>query len=224
MIPVHNEASTITQILRELAAYPELTVLVVDDASTDDSLRLIRQHGVHVLPLHIKLGAWGAMQAGIRYARTQGYERVLTMDGDGQHHSEEIPNLLLTMEQRTNADVVIGACTERGSRLRLLAWRFFRFITGVGIEDITSGFRLYNRKAVELLAGNEATLLEYQDVGVLLMLKSAGLRIVETPVRMTPRTNGISRIYSSWFMVFYYMMVTTILSLCKAGPKRRSQA
>jgi hypothetical protein len=224
VIPVHNEASTITQILRELAAYPELTVLVVDDASTDDSLRLIRQHGVHVLPLHIKLGAWGAMQAGIRYARTQGYERVLTMDGDGQHHSEEIPNLLLTMEQRTNADVVIGACTERGSRLRLLAWRFFRFITGVGIEDITSGFRLYNRKAVELLAGNEATLLEYQDVGVLLMLKSAGLRIVETPVRMTPRTNGISRIYSSWFMVFYYMMVTTILSLCKAGPKRRSQA
>lgn len=215
VVPVHNEAAALPGVIRELQLYPELDVLIVDDASTDGSLTVARASGARVLPLTLKLGAWGAMQTGIRYAHKHGYSHVITMDGDGQHHSHEIASLISTMRRHPEADVVIGACVVRGSRLRRIAWRFFRSITGIAIEDITSGFRLYNQRAIGELVKKQATLLEYQDVGVLLMLRSTGMKIIETDVSMTPRQNGKSRIYSSWLMVAYYMLVTTILSISK---------
>ncbi|MEX2366694.1 MAG: hypothetical protein WD601_08820, partial [Pseudohongiellaceae bacterium] len=100
-------------------------------------------------------------------------------------------------------------------RLRHMAWRFFRAITGFGIEDLTSGFRLYNHRAIEVLAGSSATLLDYQDVGVLLLLRDSELNIRETSVTMTPRVAGKSHVYSSWLVVAYYMAITTILSISK---------
>lgn len=215
VIPVHNEATALPGVIKELQSYPHMDVLVVDDASSDGSLEIALAYNVRALPLCLKLGAWGAMQAGLRYAARHGYRQVITMDGDGQHHSHEIPNLCEALRRNPEADLVIGACLYRGSRLRKIAWRFFRRITGIGIEDITSGFRLYNQRAIHELTRKEATLLEYQDVGVLLMLKAAGLKIIEQDVSMTPRRSGKSRIYSSWGMVAYYMVVTTILSISK---------
>lgn len=217
VLPVYNEAATLPSLFQDLRKYPGLDILVVDDASSDNSLGIALTSGVKALPLRVKLGAWGAMQTGLRYAKKHAYRHVITMDADGQHHSKEIYNLVAVLEQDPSIDVVIGACPERGSSLRRFAWKFFRSLTGIGIEDITSGFRLYNHKAIDILASKEATLLEYQDVGVLLMLKSAGMKIAEIRVSMTPRVSGKSRIYSSWLMVAYYMVITTILSLSKVG-------
>ncbi|MDT8397335.1 MAG: glycosyltransferase family 2 protein [Pseudomonadales bacterium] len=214
VLPVQNEAASLAAVLAGIRAYG-LDVLVVDDASHDDSLAIARAAGVKVLPLALPLGAWGAIQTGIRYARQQGYAYVLSMDADGQHHSEEIPVLIEAMRSRPGADLIIGACIERGSWLRHLAWHFFRRLTGIGIEDLTSGFRLYNARALAVLSIRAATLLDYQDVGVLLLLKSAGLHIEEVRVNMTPRENGVSRVFSSWMMVLYYILVTTVLSLSK---------
>lgn len=220
IIPVYNEEFAIPFVLNELAILENIDVLVVDDASTDRSLQVARAKGVKVLPLTVKLGAWGAMQAGIRYAVKHGYESVITMDGDGQHHSFEVPKLLIAAAENPDADVIIGECTERGSRLRHVAWTFFRHITGIGIEDITSGFRLYRKRAYTMLARKEATILDYQDIGVLLMLKSAGMKIRETRVSMTPRLRGKSHLFSSWTLVIYYMTVSTILSISKFGTYR----
>ncbi|MEN9493440.1 MAG: hypothetical protein RJA63_3889, partial [Pseudomonadota bacterium] len=115
----------------------------------------------------------------------------------------------------TQADVVIGAHVERASRLRQFAWSWFRTITGVELRDLTSGFRWYNRRAIELLAAHEATLLDYQDIGVLLLLRKAGLRMVEIPVSMNTRQAGKSRIFYSWFSVARYMITTTLLCLAR---------
>ncbi len=68
------------------------------------------------------------------------------------------------------------------------------------------------------LVGRKATLLDYQDVGVLMLLQKAGLSIVETNVEMLERQKGQSHIYRSWATVAYYMLVTTILSLAKGTP------
>lgn len=223
IIPVFNEEFAIPFVLNELAALDNIDILIVDDASTDRSFRVARANGVKVLPLRVKLGAWGAMQAGIRYAVKHGYESIVTMDGDGQHHSNEVPKLLQAAAANPEADVIIGECTERGSRLRHIAWEFFRHITGIGIEDITSGFRFYRKNAFTLLARKEATILDYQDIGVLLMLKSAGMRISEIRVSMTPRLSGKSHLFASWPMVAYYMMVSTILSISKFGSYKARQ-
>jgi hypothetical protein len=107
--------------------------------------------------------------------------------------------------------VVIGAFPQRGSHLRQLAWVFFRKISSIHLEDLTSGLRVYNRSAITLLASRAATLLEYQDMGVLMLLNQADLHIKEVPINMRPRTDGHSRIFSSWWAVGYYMMQTLVL-------------
>jgi hypothetical protein len=154
------------------------------------------------------------MQLGVRHAWAQGCKAVITMDADGQHEVQEIPKLIAGS---ANADVVIGAHPERASRLRHLAWRWFRAIAGFELRDLTSGFRYYNRPAIEILADSEATLIDYQDVGVLLLLRAAGLHIVDVPVSMNARQVGKSRIFHSWFSVARYMVTTTLLCLARWG-------
>ncbi len=221
IIPVYNEQDTLASILSSLVSMEDIDVVVVDDSSQDDSLKVARSFSkISVIPLYVNLGAWGAIQAGLRYARKKNYQYAISMDGDGQHHVAELEKLLQCHADNSNVNVVIGACTQRGSRLRHWAWAFFRRITGVGIEDLTSGFRLYNREAIELLSGKEGTLVDYQDVGVLLLLQQAGLKVMETPVLMSPRKSGKSHIYYSWFAVAYYMLFTTVLSLAKGKPFR----
>lgn len=124
----------------------------------------------------------------------------------------ELPTLLA---QSAAADVVIGAHPQRVSPMRLLAWRWFRALTGLDLKDLTSGFRYYNRRAITALAGPEATLLDYQDIGVLILLQRAGLRLTEVPVMMHPRQAGQSRIFNSWGTVLWYMLSTTVLCLSR---------
>ena len=134
------------------------------------------------------------------------------MDADGQHEVEEIPTLL---QARQSADLVIGAFPERASALRQLAWRWFRELAGFDLRDLTSGFRLYNRAAMRVLATREATLLDYQDLGALIMVRRAGLHITEVPVTMNLRVAGQSRIFNSWLSVGRYMAATTLLCLAR---------
>jgi hypothetical protein len=128
-----------------------------------------------------------------------------------------VPELL---EAAKSADVVIAACPARGSRARHIAWAYFRFLTGFRLDDLTSGFRYYNARACRLLASPEATLLDYQDIGVLLLLQSAQLRIVEVSVAMNARRHGASRVFSSWFTVGRYMAETSLLCLARWGRAR----
>jgi hypothetical protein len=191
-------------------------VVVIDDCSVDATARVARAAGATVLPLTIQLGAWGAIQTGLRYALQHGYRTAITLDADGQHEPESIGDLLqpLAIDQ---ADVVIGAFPERASRTRRIAWSYFRLLTGIRLEDITSGFRAYNHAAITILASREASLLDYQDVGVLLILFRKGLRIVEAPVSMHPRAAGASRVFRSWWIVGKYMLQTSLLCLARVG-------
>jgi glycosyltransferase involved in cell wall biosynthesis len=218
VIPAHNEQADIVRVLQEIHAACSLDVVVVDDASDDATVRLARGAGAHVLPLAVQLGAWGASQAGIRYALQAGYSSVLTMDADGQHEAVWIKAILEPVLSG-RADVSIGCCLQRGSRLRKVAWRLMKAVSGLRLEDLTSGFRVYNRTAMALLATRSATLLEYQDVGVLALMRRHGLEIEDVEVTMLPRRSGTSRVYYSWFAVFYYMCHTLLLGLSKRGRR-----
>lgn len=212
VIPAKDESASISGVVARLrtAGYPH--IVVVNDQSTDNTATLAAAEGAAVLSPPLPLGAWGAMQTGIRFALRHGFTGVVTMDADGQHEISEIPSLLA---QAARAEVVIGACPERGSPARKLAWAWFRKLTGFSLEDLTSGFRYYDRTAMELLTGGEATLLDYQDVGVLLMLRRHSMRIVEVPVAMSLRSAGKSRIFYSWLAVASYMLETSLLCLAR---------
>jgi glycosyltransferase involved in cell wall biosynthesis len=210
LIPAWNEEATVADVVSKIHEVDLCDVIVIDDASTDKTADRAAAAGARVLSLAVNLGAWGATQAGIRYTLKKGYRQVITMDADGQHLSSAIPQLL-TPIAAGNADMVIGSCTGRGSHARKIAWRFFRGMTGLEIEDMTSGFRAYDLPAMKILASEKATLLEYQDIGVLLLLIHSGLRIQEVQVPMQLRLSGSSKIFSSWFKVAEYLLLNLIL-------------
>jgi glycosyltransferase involved in cell wall biosynthesis len=219
LIPAYNEAASIAGVIAEIRLHAQdAPIVVVDDCSDDATGEIARRADARVLRLPMRLGAWGAMQTGLRYALQQDWQRVVTIDSDGQHRPEDIGRLLSPLDNGT-ADVVIGACPERVSAARRIAWRYFRLLTGIALEDITSGFRAYNRAAIEILAAPDATLLDYQDVGVLLLLRRSGLRILEVPVAMRPRTDGKSRVFESWWTVGRYMLHTSVLCIAAIGRR-----
>jgi glycosyltransferase involved in cell wall biosynthesis len=210
LIPAWNEEATVTDVVSNIREDCPYDVIVINDASTDHTADRAAAAGARVLNLPVNLGAWGATQTGIRFALKKGYRQVITMDADGQHLSSAIPQLLAPIAAG-NADIVIGSCTERGSHARKMAWRFFRGMTGLEIEDLTSGFRAYDLPAMKILASKKATLLEYQDIGVLLLLMHSGLKIQEMKVPMRLRQSGSSKIFSSWFKVAVYLLLNLIL-------------
>lgn len=223
VIPARNEAGTVGSVVAGVREALGCRVLVVDDASTDSTISEVRAAGGETLTLPLGLGAWGATQAGIRYALRNGYSGVITLDADGQHLPESLP-ALFQAQARTGASVVIGTCVERLSRAKRIAWQYLRLLTGLKLGDFTSGLRLYDRRAIEILAGPEASLLDYQDVGVLMLLAKHSLSITETPTPMLPRRQGHSRVFASWRVVARYMLHTTVLCLAQIDVGRRRTA
>lgn len=220
VIPARNESGDIENVISKVIKTTGFPVLVVDDASEDDTAERARAAGALVMPLAVQLGAWSATQAGLRYAQKKEFEFVISMDADGQHEPAALPRLMKPILEN-QADIVIGCCTMRGSKLRQFAWRLMKLVSGLSHEDLTSGFRVYDRRAIDALAVREATLLEFQDVGVLFLLQAERLRISEVEVDMPPRTSGISRIFHSWSSVIYYMSYTLLLGATKRQRRAR---
>lgn len=220
MIPARNEAATLGEVVRGVRAHVHCDVLVVNDASVDDTSAVARDAGATVVDLPLNLGAWGATQTGLRYAQRNRYRRVITLDGDGQHLPETLPSLIEALDQ-ADTDVVIGTYAKRLSFAKRIAWWYFRLLTGLPVQDFTSGLRAYNRRAVRALCSREASLLDYQDMGVLMLLYEKGFRLRESPALMSPRRVGRSRVFASWFVVARYMLHTTVLCFSRISVRGR---
>ena len=220
VIPARDEAETIGGVVARVReqGFP---ALVVDDNSNDQTADRAVAAGARVLHLPFAGGAWLAAQTGIRYALDRGYTHVITMDADEQHDPADIPGLLRRLIGGADTpNVIIAACPKRASRNRRLAWRVLRWLSVLPVRDLTSGYRLYDCRAMSLLADPAATLLEFQDVGVLLMLLDDGCSIAEVPVEMTERRNGRSRVFSSWSRVLYYLLHSLLLSASKSRYRK----
>lgn len=218
IIPCYNEAGSLPLLLPELkrlqlAGY-EVTIAVVNDASADATVAVARKEGVTVLDLPVNLGIGGAVQTGLKYAYTHGFDLALQLDGDGQHPPAEISKLLGCYEDG-NPNVVIGSrfLEKRGfqsSFTRRLGIRYFywlnRLFTGNAVFDSTSGFRLLDRRAIAKAATYYPD--EYPEPESLVFFARSGLVIAETPVVMKYRENGASSIGN--FTSVYYMVKVTI--------------
>jgi glycosyltransferase involved in cell wall biosynthesis len=222
VIPAQDEAASIVEVISRVLEHAD-HVVVVDDASEDGTAELAARAGAKVLRLVNSLDAWGATQAGLRYALSQGADLVVTLDADGQHPAGCLPRLAAPVLAGT-ADVVIGSDPSRVSWQRHWAWRYLRAITGLDVSDLTSGYRVYGREVIQCLSGPGASLLNYQDIGVLMMLRASGFRLVEVPVKMGPRWSGKSRVFRSWLKVAAYLLESSVLGLSRfsgrSGPRR----
>lgn len=202
-----------------MLAQSRCDVLVVNDSSTDATAAEARAAGAIVIDLPLSLGAWGATQTGMRFAQRNHYETVVTLDADGQHHPETVSVLLDALAD--DVHVVIGTYTPRLSLAKRVAARYFRMLTGLPLQDFTSGLRAYDRRAVRTLASREASLLDYQDMGVLMLLHEKGFAMREVPAVMSPRRAGMSRVFRSWLVVARYMLHTTVLCFARLDVRTR---
>jgi len=174
VIPARDEAATIGSVIEATRAQGFHDIVVIDDGSSDATAADATTAGATVLraPLPRSLGRDSDGDTVRRSKRLPG---VITMDADGQHEPAYLEQLL---EASRAADVVIGA-TQAGKPIAPFRLVLFQISDRLQLEDLTSGFRYYNLPACCQLAVEEATLLDYQDIGVLLILHKAGFRIRE---------------------------------------------
>ena len=187
-LPVYNEAEHLTAVLAEALRYSE-QVLVVDDGSTDGTSELLAaRHDVHRIRHHRNRGYGAALRSAFDFAVRAGYEILVTIDCDGQHEPQRIPQFV---EACRSADVVSGSRYLKrfagDSRPPQDRRRVNRLITdelnrrlGLSLTDAFCGFKAYRVAAlsrIELAETGYAMPLE-------LWVRAAelGLRIVELPV------------------------------------------
>src|SRR6185437_974561 len=95
IVPAYNESASIAGTVADVQLHaPEFDVLVIDDGSTDDTADVARRSGASVVRHPFNLGIGGAVQSGYQYARENGYEVAVQVDGDGQHDARHIEDLL----------------------------------------------------------------------------------------------------------------------------------
>src|ERR1051326_4922438 len=156
-------------------------VLVIDDGSTDRTSEVARMAGATVLPHPQNARKGKALQNAFRYARNNGFDALVTMDGDGQHDPREIPLLLKAL--KPDVDLALGF--RHGDNTEMPNWRragkrVLDYATAVGgagsVTDSQCGFRAFNRKAIAVMADK----IGAQGFGVeseqLVIAKEAGLR------------------------------------------------
>jgi glycosyltransferase involved in cell wall biosynthesis len=227
IVPAFNEEKSIGQVVDDiLGCGLGFDVVVIDDGSQDRSAEIARARGARVIKLPFNLGIGGAVQTGLKFALRHGYDVAIQIDGDGQHVPAEIPNLLAPL-QRQEADVVIGSRYLGARHYRTPFMRRLGMIVisavnslliGQRITDNTSGFRAFNRRAIEFLSNHYPS--DYPEPEAVVILGRNGFRLKESAVKMRQRLAGESSINS--LGAVYYMvkvLLAIIVDVFKTYPK-----
>lgn len=200
VVPAYNEQDSLPGLLKEIRTLG-YDAVVVNDASTDGTAKVVRDLGFPLLSLAANLGIGGAVQTGFLYAVNHGYDIVVQIDGDGQHDPFWIDSVTRPIREGM-ADCVVGSryapegpdIDYKTPILRRLGMYFSTSIlwsaTGVRINDTTSGLRALSRTAFEYFASSYP--VDHPEAEALLMLHQRGFRIVEVPIKMRGRVHGQS--------------------------------
>ncbi len=218
IIPAYNERDSIVKTVSDLQKKaPDFDYVIINDCSTDDTMDVCREHGLHVLNLPINLGIGGAVQTGYLYAYNNNYDLAVQFDGDGQHDASYLEMMSMVMEEK-QLDMVIGSrfIKKEGfqsSGLRRIGIRYFAFLTkflfGKEITDATSGMRMCNRRVMELFIKEYPR--DYPEPESVARLLRHKCRIEEVPVIMHERETGVSSI--SLKKSGYYMIKVSLAVL-----------
>jgi len=147
ILPARNEAKSLQSLLpRLIEKYPDYEIVVIDDGSNDETVRVCKGYDINLIKHPESLGNGAAIKAG---ARAASGEILIFMDADGQHRAEDISCLLLEVDK--GYDLVVGARnrTSHSSAIRFIGNRFYNILatwmTGHRVIDLTSGFRAVRR-------------------------------------------------------------------------------
>ncbi|MBN2583650.1 MAG: glycosyltransferase family 2 protein [Planctomycetes bacterium] len=230
IVPAYNEEEAVVGVIRDIREHvPHADVLVVDDGSVDRTAARARAAGAIVCNLSYNLGIGAAVQTGLKYAHTQGYDVAIQVDGDGQHPAEQIHKLLGLLRDRPEVDMVLGSRFLQDTGYESPATRkagiqifsvVLSAVCGQKLTDTTSGFRATRGEAIGFLARYYPR--DYPEVEALVLLHQAGYVIREVPTQMRQRQGGESSI--RLFHGVYYMikvLLSLLIELLKKAKGRK---
>lgn len=209
VVPTYNETANIPELVRQIFANLDgVHVLVVDDDSPDGTADVVERLRENYPRLHLfrrtgERGLGHAYTAGMLHGLDNGFQIIGTMDADLSHDPIHLPAMRALLQEN---DVVIGSRYVRDGgtvnwtiRRILLSWTanmFAAALLQIPAHDITSGYRLYRRHALEWIRNTEVKSTGYSFLGELLYRAHRdGARIAEHPIVFHDRTMGVSKLH-----------------------------
>ena len=228
IMPAYNEEACIGRFLEQMEA-PEIAgladILVINDGSSDDTDRIVREHGHETITHVYNMGYGAALLSGYKYAVRRRYRYVIQIDSDGQHDPCNILPLYKRLrgsdKDGEGPDIVLGSRFLEGgksfpiSRLKkvtIAAFRkLIRLTTGKTITDPTTGLQGLNSRALLYYSGYSRFDDKYPDTNMLIQMLLLGYQVEEIPAVMHPREAGTS-MYSGLKPAIY--MAHMLFSIC----------
>jgi glycosyltransferase involved in cell wall biosynthesis len=208
IVPTHNEDENVGRALDLIHAHaPDVDVLVIDDASTDRTRVIVRDHiaahpNVRLVEREDKRGLGDAYLHAFALGLADGYDALVEMDADLSHDATALPTMLAVAGH--GIDVVIGSRYVPGAavvgwarrRTWLSRWgnRYAAIALGLAINDATSGFRVYRADALRRLALDRVRADGYAfQIEMTYRAVEAGMSVVEVPITFRDRVAGHSK-------------------------------
>lgn len=212
--PTYNERENLETFIRLLfASAPEVSVLVVDDASPDGTGQIAddlaaKDPRIHVLHRAGKMGLGTAYLQGFRWALEHDFDVVFEMDTDLSHDPKYVPDFLRAID--AGADVVIGSRNIPGGGVE--GWGvgrhvlskggsiYSRTILGIGVRDLTSGFKAFTRRALEAIDLDAVRSNGYSfQIELTYRALNRGMKVTEVPITFVDRRAGRSKMSRTIF-------------------------
>lgn len=192
-IPCLNEAETLGIALqalpRTIAGVDEVEWLIIDDGSTDDTVKVAREYGVdHIIQHPVNKGLASAFMTGITACLTRGADIIINTDADNQYNADDIPKLVEPILAR-RAEMVIGArpisSIEHFSPIKKILQKVgsytVRVASGTNIPDAPSGFRAISRRAaLQLIVHDKYT----YTIDTIIQSRSKNIEVTSVPIRV----------------------------------------
>lgn len=220
IIPAYNEEESLKATIDSLSDL-DVDYLIVNDGSKDSTVQVCRDNCYPFLDLSTNLGLAGAFQAGMKYAYRHDYDCAIQFDADGQHLPEYIKSLIEAVKEN---DIVIGSRfvdQKKPKSLRMFGSNLIsaaiKLTTGKKLTDPTSGMRAFNRRMIKQLAfglnfGPEPDTVSY-------LIKRAGAKVIEVPVKMVDRSAGESYL-NFWTSATYMLRMAVSILFIQLFRKR----
>ena len=196
-IPCYNEEevllTTLNDLPKELAGVDEISVLVINDGSTDKTVEIARNWGAEILDLKQNKGLANAFRLGLQKSLELGADIIVNTDADNQYCATDIEKLVLPV-LNNEADIVIGARNIMQVRdfsilkkiLQKLGSAVLRLFSSTRVEDAPSGFRAFSKEAainINIFDNYTYTMETLVQAG------AKGLRVESVPIKVNPKTN-----------------------------------
>jgi glycosyltransferase involved in cell wall biosynthesis len=206
-IPCFNEEETLPQVIADLPVrlegINEIEYLVIDDGSSDQTVRVAREQGVHhVLSLGTNRGLAFAFYEGINHCLENGADIVVNTDGDNQYQGRDIGRLIAPILDH-QADMVVGArpikthteFSPLKKLLQLLGSWTIRVVSKTKVKDASSGFRALSAKACRriFIYSRFSYTME-----TLIQAGNSNLRVASVDINVNPTTRK-SRLFKNIF-------------------------